>query len=217
VVKSVSSRLFDTESQCIIRLKLKCEGLPKRNIISTPDPFVQMYRLKKGKELRAKEAKDRREEKEVDGRWELAHSSDVVTSTITPNWDIIVKVHLIAFGEYNRPVLIQIMDKSGKDGKLIGSFEVTLKTLCARQSKDVYPLIHHDKKKKDGAKYQHSGTLTCQSAMVFTRAYKRKEVVDRHGVHAVLTSNPLGLRKTVIGYMKALAQVCLNSCLRVLF
>lgn len=95
-----------------------------------------------------------------DGSWLEVWKSETVRNNLNPVWKPIgISVQTLCNGDYQRPLLFQVMDvDSGGPPQIIGSVTSNLMTLMEKRASGL-PLVNAEELKRRGKMYTNSGIL----------------------------------------------------------
>ncbi|XP_034020403.1 copine-1 [Thalassophryne amazonica] len=137
-----------------IQLEVEAKNLDKKDTFGKSDPFLEI--LKQG----------------GDGKWQLAHRTEVVKNTLSPCWKMF-SVPLQTFCSCDLEGLLKVdcsdYDSDGSHD-LIGSFTTKVSELqkAALGSPVEFECVHPDKKKKKKS-YKNSGVVIIKSCKLQTQ------------------------------------------------
>ncbi|VDN21032.1 unnamed protein product [Cylicostephanus goldi] len=149
---TIWSEEIDEGSKENIEFHLSARKLDKKDFFGKSDPFLNIYRL------------------EDDGSRILVYRTEAIMKELNPTWKPFeVNSKLLCHGDRDKSFLIECFDWE-RDGSLshdfIGSCEVSLNQLLAKNAVKSIPLINEKKQAKKGAKYKNSGTLEFDGVQV---------------------------------------------------
>ena len=122
----------------------------KDGFFSKSDPFVNIYRSTE------------------DGNWVRVWSSEVIKNNLNPVWkETKIKAQVLCNGDYLRPLKVECMDwEASSKHQLIGAFETSVHQWLEGNKRE-FDLINPERKKKKGARYRNSGTLSIARLQIY--------------------------------------------------
>jgi len=155
-------RLFNADTDDLIRLQFTCTNLDQASLLTQNDSFLRFYRLSDEAYYEGKVP--------IESDWTLVHESEVQEHTQSPEFNLfVVPVKPLTALEYERPVQIRAYNRNTLTAPtFIGSFTITLRQLIYYSPQGrVYELID-PAKQVASARYRNSGTIKCTEARNFT-------------------------------------------------
>ena len=137
-----------TQNKEVLFLQFSGYKLDKKDFFGKSDPFIEIYRSTES------------------NKYILVHRSEFIKNTLDPDWKPFeISMRSLCNGDDDRDLRFDVYDwnKSGSH-EIIGSFHTTVRNLRAGPGDhNKYDVIHEEKRKKKGKKYQNSGVVTLQS------------------------------------------------------
>nr|XP_039264884.1 copine-3-like isoform X2 [Styela clava]XP_039264885.1 copine-3-like isoform X3 [Styela clava] len=137
----------------VVFLQFKGTHLDKKDFFGKSDPYLEIFR------------------QASDGRWLLAHRSEIIKNTLNPVWKPF-KISLLTLcgGNYDSKLQMKVWDwDSDGSSDFIGQFETNFRRFLESSSSTVeWECINAKKKQKKGGKYKNSGIIGLMSCKVET-------------------------------------------------